>query len=196
MKVIDAIVKFDMGFDPVLIDRSIQFVEKFGQPMRVGHLQHNRVDENIRKVNGISLDSLEIKTPEDVSKHAMYKFISHHIHKYIVMYASKFPFFRDTYPNPFVNQIDILKYFENGKYTAHVDESTETSRSVTVVLNLNDEYEGGDFIFFNPTKKTEIIHREKLKKGSILFFPSNFLYGHSVEPITKGTRYSIVSWIT
>ena len=163
--------------------------------MKVGDLQHNRIDEDIRKVHGICLDPTEIKTHEQISKNAMYKFISHHIQKYILMYASKFPFYLNSRSNYFINQVDILKYFENGKYTAHVDDSAETNRSVTVILNLNDDYEGGDFIFFNPLKKTEIIRREKLKKGSVLFFPSNFLYGHSVETITKGTRYSIVSWI-
>ena len=195
MKVIDAVVRFDLGFDPTLTHRSIQFVEKFGKPMRVGELEHNRLDENVRKVNGVSVYPQNMETPEDISKYAIYKFISHHINKYIMMYASKFPFFMNSHSNPYVNQIDILKYFENGKYTAHVDDGPDSNRSVTVILNLNDEYEGGDFLFFDPTKKTEIIRREKLKKGSLLFFPSNFLYGHSVEPITKGTRYSIVSWI-
>ena len=35
----------------------------------------------------------------------------------------------------------------------------------------------------------------KLGKGSIVFFPSNFMYPHGIQPITKGTRYSIVSWL-
>ena len=33
------------------------------------------------------------------------------------------------------------------------------------------------------------------KKGDLLIFPSNFLYPHEVEPVTKGVRYSYVSWI-
>jgi predicted 2-oxoglutarate/Fe(II)-dependent dioxygenase YbiX len=39
------------------------------------------------------------------------------------------------------------------------------------------------------------IKRLKLDKGSIVFFPSNFMYPHMIEPITKGTRYSIVAWL-
>jgi len=39
------------------------------------------------------------------------------------------------------------------------------------------------------------VKRLKLSKGSIVFFPSNFMYPHSIEPITKGTRYSIVAWL-
>ena len=51
---------------------------------------------------------------------------------------------------------------------------------------LNDNYKGGEFI----CRKKEI----KLKRGDILLFPSNFMYPHRVKEITKGIRYSFVSW--
>ena len=35
----------------------------------------------------------------------------------------------------------------------------------------------------------------KLKAGETIMFPSNFLYPHSIKKITKGTRYSMVSWV-
>mgnify|MGYP005990981451 CR=1 FL=1 len=192
MKVIDAVVRFDIGFSSVLTERSIQFVEKFGQPMRVGSNEHIRLDDDIRKVSGVSLYNLvKPQAPEDICKLSMFTYIAKELLKYSLMYRSKFSYLELNG----VNQIDILKYSENGKYTAHVDDGHDSNRTTTIILNLNDDYEGGDFIFFNPVKKNEIIHREKLKKGSLLFFPSNFLYAHSVEPITKGTRYSIVSWM-
>ena len=34
----------------------------------------------------------------------------------------------------------------------------------------------------------------KLEKGDALMFPSNFMYPHEVMPVTKGTRYSIITW--
>ena len=43
-------------------------------------------------------------------------------------------------------------------------------------------------------KKFEV-KKCKLKKGSIVFFPSNFMYPLGIEPITEGTRYSIVAWL-
>ena len=58
---------------------------------------------------------------------------------------------------------------------------------VSIVGVLNDDYEGGDFVFNGN-------HEVKLKTGDILIFPSNFLYAHEVKEITKGTRYSYVSW--
>lgn len=58
---------------------------------------------------------------------------------------------------------------------------------LSIVGGLNNNYQGGEFIMFE-NKKYEI------KEGEILIFPSNFLYPHQVKPVTKGTRYSYVSW--
>ena len=33
-----------------------------------------------------------------------------------------------------------------------------------------------------------------LNAGDIIVFPSNFLYPHSILPITLGVRYSIIIW--
>jgi len=51
---------------------------------------------------------------------------------------------------------------------------------------LNDNYGGGAFM----CREKEI----KLRRGDILLFPSNFIYPHEVKEITKGIRYSFVSW--
>tara|TARA_R110000744_G_scaffold177484_3_gene296373 strand:- start:293 stop:892 length:600 start_codon:yes stop_codon:yes gene_type:complete len=68
--------------------------------------------------------------------------------------------------------------------------------SMTVLLNDSEEYQGGDFLFdlTKPKdKKKNIVKAKELKsKGSIIVFPS-FVW-HKVEPITKGTRYSLVAW--
>lgn len=59
---------------------------------------------------------------------------------------------------------------------------------LSVVGSLNNDYEGGDFIMWG-NQKIDIL------AGSIIVFPSNFLYPHCVTKITKGTRYSFVSWV-
>ena len=63
------------------------------------------------------------------------------------------------------------------------------------IINLNENYEGGDVVFYDPTDSKKEIKRVRCKKGTIIFFPSNYLFPHSIEPITKGTRYSLVSWL-
>jgi len=67
------------------------------------------------------------------------------------------------------------------------------SRKINQIDLLKNEYEGGDLIFTD--QKNIEIKKFKLDKGSIVFFPSNFMYPHSIQPITKGTRYSIVAWL-
>jgi len=57
---------------------------------------------------------------------------------------------------------------------------------ISIVGLLNDNYEGGTFM----CREKEI----KLIRGDILLFPSNFMYPHEVKEITKGIRYSFVSW--
>lgn len=84
----------------------------------------------------------------------------------------------------------LLKYEEGGFYKEHIDTSSIiNNRRFSCSFNLNDDYGGGEFSFFND----EI--RYKIKKGSAIIFPSNNLFPHQILPITKGTRYSIVTWI-
>jgi len=58
---------------------------------------------------------------------------------------------------------------------------------LTVLGTLNDEYEGGELMMFGDQ---EI----KLPAGSVVVFPSNFMYPHEVKPVKSGVRYSYVSW--
>ena len=41
------------------------------------------------------------------------------------------------------------------------------------------------------------LRREKIdtKKGDLVIFPSSFLYPHEICKVTKGSRYSYVSWV-
>ena len=58
---------------------------------------------------------------------------------------------------------------------------------LSILSLLNDNYQGGEFIMFDD-------YEIKLKAGDLLIFPSVFLYPHLVKPVTKGIRYSFVSW--
>ena len=92
-------------------------------------------------------------------------------------------------------------YEEGGKYDWHVDIGVENKdsilfRKLTVIINLNDNYEGGDFQLqglFPPNVIDNSYTLKDLKKvGSVLVIPS-FLY-HRVAPVTKGTRHSLTCW--
>jgi len=83
---------------------------------------------------------------------------------------------------------DLLKYEVGQFYTQHTDSFKDKPRAVSCSFVLNDDYEGGEFAFFD----RKLVY--KLKKGDALMFPSNFMYPHEVMPVTNGTRYSIVTW--
>ena len=60
--------------------------------------------------------------------------------------------------------------------------------TLSIIGGLNDNYSGGEFVMFKDKEY-------KFKKGDIIIFPSNFLYPHEVKLVTKGTRYTYVSWV-
>lgn len=84
---------------------------------------------------------------------------------------------------------DLLRYQEGDFYKEHTDSYINNPRHVSCSLHLNDDYEGGEFAFLN--REFQI----KAKKGSVLMFPSNFMFPHEILPVTKGTRFSIITWL-
>ena len=114
--------------------------------------------------------------------------------------------------NPFYG-IDVLEseipqllvFKPGGHYKPHVDGEAlwnspdgpiwkkSVDRDLSVIFFLNDggkDFEGGDLVF------PDCGIRIRPEKGMMICFPSNRFYVHGVEPVTKGTRYSIVSWMT
>tara|TARA_R110000824_G_scaffold231527_1_gene419428 strand:- start:438 stop:983 length:546 start_codon:yes stop_codon:yes gene_type:complete len=141
------------------------------------------LDKNIRNVKG---HNLTFNTPTDLF---YWNYIKKEIERTYTFYKVKFPKMMSSK----INQIDLLKYSPGGKYKTHTDHYTNSPRHLSIIINLNDNYEGGDLVFTDQKEKE--IKRLTLSKGSIVFFPSNFMYPHGIQPITKGTRYSIVAWL-
>ena len=76
----------------------------------------------------------------------------------------------------------ILKYEKGASIQPHVDYRPGIHASCTI--NLNDEYTGGDFCFWNGK------HRLKLGRGDVIIFPTDYFWVHEVEKIESGVRYS------
>ena len=71
-----------------------------------------------------------------------------------------------------------------------IDYEEETRKlSMTVQLSDPDSYEGGEFCFYNGGLEDDVMMQEQ---GSIIIFDSRMW--HRVSPVTKGVRYSLVSW--
>ena len=80
-----------------------------------------------------------------------------------------------------------------GKYKKHVDRGKNHSiRKLSMSVQLSDpeDYVGGDFMLYEGEEPT-ILPKEQ---GKLILFPSYVL--HEVKPVTKGERYSLVTWIT
>lgn len=116
--------------------------------------------------------------------------------KYVATAATKY--FSDLNQfNPIVkafSNIRLNRYNQNTLMKKHHDhihtvfKSTESGIPIISVVGLlNDDFEGGKFVFFD---QEEI----KLQAGDILIFPSFFAYPHRVDKIIKGIRYSFVTW--
>ena len=91
--------------------------------------------------------------------------------------------------------IRFNRYEKSKKMAEHCDNISsmfDGTRKGVPILSLlgvlNDNYKGGEFIMLQNKKIN-------LKQGDLLIFPSNFLYPHKVEPVTKGVRYSFISWV-
>lgn len=106
----------------------------------------------------------------------------------------------DTYRQPIKNiePPQFLYYNVGGKYDVHNDSEDWVNgrltrvceRDVTILVYLNDDYEGGELEFpdwgctFKP------------KAGTLIAFPSYIEFTHRVHPVTKGERFNLVSWIS
>lgn len=97
----------------------------------------------------------------------------------------------------------LLIYEPGGHYKAHYDGVAKwkcpdgnviwkksVDRDLSTVLFLNDDFEGGDFVF--PDLRVRI----RPEPGLLVAFPSSQFFAHKVEPVTSGTRYSMVNWMT
>lgn len=88
-----------------------------------------------------------------------------------------------------VEPYGLLKYSSGEEYKFHYDGDTESKRSISVLIYLNDDYVGGEIEF--PNFKVKI----KPKSGTLILFPSNYAYGHIAHPVESGTKYVIVTWL-
>lgn len=82
----------------------------------------------------------------------------------------------------------INKYYEDMYMGPHVDWNEQNfDITYTIVVYLNDDYEGGELFFVDPNIDIKI----KPEKGSIVMFPSVLPYLHQSCEITKGRKMLI-----
>ena len=142
----------------------------------------NHENDNFKCINltTLSLKDNNFIKPLELAK----RYISIMITNYVVHIKSKK--ISPTYSNFFINSsenIRILKYEKGQLIKDHSDVGGDIRASCT--LNLNEDYEGGEFRFFDGQIK------HSFKTGDAMLFPAEPIWIHGTEPITKGVRYSI-----
>ena len=143
--------------------------------------EDNVVNSNNVEVNK-SIRSTEIYFINDVS---LYQKIMPHVVK---LNKWNYNFSR-------VEPLQLGIYREGDHYDWHVDDDgveydssagpfAGLNRRLSFSILLNEEFEGGEFVMNDALSLN--------KTGQILIFPSTIK--HKVNPVTQGTRYSLVGW--
>lgn len=143
------------------------------------------VDKNIRNLDAIALSDSKVIQRNFKVRDKIEKTLFRAAGEAIRQYQGIFPFCRVVEGMGF----ELLRYNVGGFYRLHTDSFKRVPRELTFTFTLNEDFEGGEWSFFCGRKIL------KPPKGSVVAFPSNFMFPHEIMPITKGTRYSIVTWM-
>jgi Rps23 Pro-64 3,4-dihydroxylase Tpa1-like proline 4-hydroxylase len=179
----DYIITLDSIVPDELCDRILEEYRNcsFWTPSRTGD---GNVSDQIRNCDVINIsEDIVIQKNFDIRKKIdedMFQSAS----KVLSEYRDRFP----TIGADIDTGYGLLRYNKGQFYVQHTDSFKTQQRALSCSFLLNDEYEGGEFAFFD----REIMIRGS--KGSVIVFPSNFMYPHEILPVTSGTRYSIITW--
>jgi 2OG-Fe(II) oxygenase superfamily len=83
---------------------------------------------------------------------------------------------------------NFVKYEGEGThFNIHADHGPAYNATVSAVIYINDDYEGGEIKF---PRLDNYIHKPRV--GDIAIFPSNYIYEHASLPMKSGTKYCVV----
>jgi len=150
-----------------------------------------KIDISVRSSLGVQLDE----------NHEVTKIIHEKINKSLLEYKKRlieintmfqyYPVPGGYYTSSNREGMQALEYYENQEYKFHHDTANDPSlkeyhRKISVVLYLNDEFDGGGTEFPNQIYKPS--------PGYGLFFPSNWCFPHSGQKVLSGKKRVIVTW--
>lgn len=174
-------------FSPSLCKKVIQYFDNNLFP--AGTVGDGGKDHYSKKIRNCETTSL-LDTSNSFGKKLILNAVNENINKICNLYSEKFPHCNIEK----ISQIDLLKYEANDHkvgYNWHVDFGASCSdRHLSISINLNNDFEGGEFLFDLP----DGIHECIQNTGDVIVFPSNFIFPHQVNPISKGVRYAIIAW--
>lgn len=182
------IFNWEVVVNDVIDDTDINLIEKYvkNNPSKLQSANvkndhnPNAVNKDVRITNIMWLDDMEAILPA-------YQKIQNIIHQ-----------INNTRYKFNISMLEPLQYGEynsneGGHYDWHYDtflrHPGNNVRKLSFSIGLNDDYEGGELEFFSSDGDIKY----KTEKGKLIMFPS--FISHRVNPVTKGTRKSIVGWV-
>ncbi len=155
------------------------------------------VDDTYRKVEVLSIPLdfckniiLDIKNISDIFKNQLGNLLYISFDPLITDYKKDFNIHDDgTLLEGSQESYQLLRYGKNNFFNCHFDDSAKYHRKISLVYYFNEDYSGGEIEF----DKFGI--RYKPKANELIIFPSTYVYSHSVQEVTEGTRYSLVTWL-
>tara|TARA_B100001029_G_C14868179_1_gene342986 strand:+ start:75 stop:692 length:618 start_codon:yes stop_codon:yes gene_type:complete len=135
---------------------------------------------NIDTYSTFTTKDSQIGTESFFIIHKTIEHIINEYHDYLDTFNSFHAMRRSSMLHP--HKYRLMKYEKGAWIHPHIDHGDGIYGSCTI--NLNDDYEGGDFAFWGGK------HKVKLGIGDVMIWPADYFWVHQVEEITEGTRYS------
>ena len=175
--------------DKNLCEETVKQLDLLNESYWMEHGFHNPRTNKTKKVSGNKELSIayanHISTKNDIMK-KLWKSIDTYVKNLNFKWYTGWQGYTDIRFNKYSKSKKMAKHCDH--IHSMFDGERKGIPTLSVLGILNEDYKGGKFIMF---EDQEI----KFKAGDLLIFPSNFLYPHEVEPVTKGTRYSFISWV-
>ena len=181
IKIYDEVLPWNVLSNLIRFANSSKFTET-----KIGGGNESKTDFNVRRTYTLPLSNIN----NSFSNVHWFSLLVYFFNQKLNRFQKDANILDYNYRNIF--DIEILKYENTGFYTWHVDHFAEIPRTMSCILLLNNDYEGGNLCFRNPDGSGE--WEVEVKPNRMIIWPSNFLYPHTVKPVTKGTRYSVVAW--
>jgi hypothetical protein len=181
IKIYDEVMPWEVLSNVIRFANVLKF-----EKSQIGGDEDAKVDFNVRRTYVKALSNLN----DSLSNVHWFNLLAYFFDQKLKQYPKDINILDYNYKQIF--DISILKYENTGFYNWHVDHFADIPRTMSCILLLNNDYEGGNLSFRNPDGSGE--WEVEVKPNRMIIWPSNFLYPHTVKPVTKGTRYSVVAW--
>jgi hypothetical protein len=149
--------------------------------------KNSEEEQSLRAALEFSVDK-DVLGPETYSNknlYSLYSLVFELIKKCIDDYSATWEISINHYA-----PLNFVKYSHpNNYFGLHIDHGPSMVRTVSAILYLNDDYEGGN-LHFPRIDGLNI----KPEIGDIIVFPSTYTYKHESTPLLQGTKYVVLAF--